>query len=328
MSAWPGSLSAEEASAIVDYVLGGTMGVLFILAILQLVQIMIDTKGQPMAFAAKKMFHFVIVVLLAVRAPFFIVVPLVADDSGCAYLWLMISWNHIAETLFVSAYFILLLFWADFLSMLTGRGAHFLRQRFWFIVLFSSLIIVLVVTLCILSAVATYSNSSNCHVIQSDLVTIDSTWELINDTWFLAMACGFAYYGYQLHYEMTQHMALGIKMKDTGLRSIVTIGVICTLCFLLQCGTGIYSTTIQLIGKQEASNFNLPWWGTLLFYSFSEILPTILMLILLGHLPKRSSVHQTGGPTITVNSFLTVDRVSRGYGSLHGSSGSSGLAQP
>ena len=42
----------------------------------------------------------------------------------------------------------------------------------------------------------------------------------------------------------------------------------------------------------------------MLFYSFTEILPTILMLILLGHLPKKASVHSFG-VTATVGSFLT-----------------------
>jgi hypothetical protein len=294
---------------IVNYVLGSVFAVLFCVACVQLIRLFRGTKT-PCSFAAKKIFHAILVLVLAVRAPFFIMFPQF-EFFPQTVLWVLLAWNHLAETLFVSAYFILLLFWVDFLSMLTGKDSQFFARRFWLIALFVTAIVLMNIGLLVVGPILSLPGRPEKQFTQ-DLADWDAIWELLNCAWFVAMSFGFAYYGYKLYHEMVQHNALGIKLKGTGARSIITIGVLCTACFLLQAVAGVISSIQEIIlvhrkSTSELTSFTFPWWGVLIYYSYSEILPTILMLILLGHLPKKTSIYHRGVST-TLGTFLTIDR--------------------
>ena len=255
-------LSVQEANNIVDYVLGGVDVVLLLVAVIQLVRLVRGSKALSLNFTAKKAFHAVIVALLLIRAPFFILLPLIDPGFSCTGgfpTWVLVSWNHLAETLFVAAYFILLLFWADFHSLLIGQNISFLKRRFWIIVAFTAGMGLVNICLLGLSAVFYYFASS-CFKAEENVTIIDNTWALLNAACFLAMSCGFAFYGYRLHYEMKQHIALGIKLRETGAKPIVVIGCFCTLCFLGRAFVNCYSVYLSISDwPDQSNNFNLAW---------------------------------------------------------------------
>jgi THH1/TOM1/TOM3 domain len=280
----------------VNYTIGAMDVILLLVASIQLIRFVRGSKRVMLSFTAKKLFHAVLVLMLLIRSMFFLMLPSINGSGALSKCpaWVLVCWNHWAEFLFIINYYILLVFWIDFYSHLRGQESRWLRRRRIFIVLSTTAVLLANVVLTLASAAVSYVYSSALRT-QSVLTLVDASWALFGAALFLMMACGFLVYGVRLHNELKQHVALGIKLRHSGATPILLIGAICTLCFSARAAVNVYSASVSLDdvvdgNPSETKDFNLPWWVTDLFYSFTEVLPSALMIVLLGNLPQSQPV--------------------------------------
>mmetsp|Transcript_13558 Transcript_13558/g.40903 ORF Transcript_13558/g.40903 Transcript_13558/m.40903 type:complete len:333 (-) Transcript_13558:110-1108(-) len=284
-----------SAQAISNYFLGALEAVLCVVAAIQLTRLVIHARAVGQRCLAKKAFHTIVVAVMLLRFPFFLMLPTMVheemensgSDSG-ASVWVVVLWNHSAETLFFLSYFIVLLFWADFYSHLCGQDTRFFSHHRIEIAAFVAGILATNLGLLIL-----------VFALPRYLGQIDAAWEVFSSALFVLAALGFAVYALLLYHWIGRRVEGMVainspKRRSQGIR-IGVIGSLVTLCFLLRAALGCYSVwSLAQDGFAESFRWSGSWYGAFILFLCTEILPTALMMWLLRAMPKAPRVERQG----------------------------------
>jgi len=185
-----------------------------------------------------------------------------------------ILWVQTGDFLFFMAYFMLLLFWADFYYRVDGSSKGVFSKFRIPIAIAVSALGLFYVCIAILSIV--FCKMDN----QAEMVDEVSSTTL--SFFFFVVGIAFLYFGIRLTIVLQKFRLLNRKKSQT--RKVVGVAVLCTLCFVARASVVMFTVVKSIISfnKQE---FNAPWEVSLAFFLLLEALPIALMLFLLRKLP-------------------------------------------
>ncbi|KYR01257.1 hypothetical protein DLAC_02377 [Tieghemostelium lacteum] len=308
-----------ENSIDINYVLGIIDACLFFWALFQLIRIYIYSKKGLKNLKPKLIFHLIIAISMLVRSGFFFCLPTFNQDPS-KYFTISLIWFDLSSMLIFAGYGCLLLFWMELYSRFSKPYSS--REDFWckwkpYIVVFSLVLgSAIVVWLCLLIFWAKKP---------LDKVILDYISEGTISGLFLLAGFGFLCFGILLFLSfkklnrMSDSIQSGSATHKLSLQKrppppeairAAVVGAVCTVCFCIRSIITLYSITKQIqIDKNMTDSsdstdhhtnnndsqdiittkFNLDWEMQLIYFFFTEILPTILMMFRLRKMSKNNN---------------------------------------
>mmetsp|Transcript_38432 Transcript_38432/g.96689 ORF Transcript_38432/g.96689 Transcript_38432/m.96689 type:complete len:331 (-) Transcript_38432:69-1061(-) len=283
------------------YVLGSIELLLAAVATFQLVRIFLCSQEIAKSLHAKKLFHIVIIATMLVRATMFLTEPwlgpiLSSNHSDIVYD----IWNMVGGFLFLSAYGLLLVYWADFYYFVSQRQQISRFYRY-------AILITVAVVLCLLVVLfTTLLVVFSTRAMQGPLLVMERVSTGTLALLFVFCGCGFFIYGFALW----KTVGIGCSSSTSFIKVIVVCNL-CTCLFLLRACFSLWSTVTYSTDKE-----GIVAWIVFLYYFFLECVPIGLMLFLLWRLPSRRPPYLSMPDTDDV-ARLTDFRLAAGHSFEH-----------
>eukprot|EP01112_Ceratiomyxa_fruticulosa_P020277 TRINITY_DN6866_c0_g1_i1.p1 TRINITY_DN6866_c0_g1~~TRINITY_DN6866_c0_g1_i1.p1 ORF type:complete len:292 (-),score=23.83 TRINITY_DN6866_c0_g1_i1:63-938(-) len=274
-------------ASYLEYVLGVIELLLFFAALFQLARIHLYTNDSK-RLLPKKVFHAIIMVTMLLKSLFFFAHPTletIVKPGSLAFNFFLV-WFELSSVFFFLAYFMLLLFWADFYDHLArgpARSSFFHRVRIVLVVFFT-ILAALVVTLIILA----FWWSTDQYI--SHMFIVDEVSEAIVSVLFLGTGTGFLFYGFRLYFLLKRIRIApsdGTSSSPPEPHKVTLVATGCTVCFISRAVISLYSMRKSMDSRDDFSlKFDTPLILEVTYFVVTDILPTILMLVFLRRLPK------------------------------------------
>eukprot|EP01104_Vermistella_antarctica_P008084 TRINITY_DN2026_c0_g1_i1.p1 TRINITY_DN2026_c0_g1~~TRINITY_DN2026_c0_g1_i1.p1 ORF type:complete len:384 (+),score=87.82 TRINITY_DN2026_c0_g1_i1:324-1475(+) len=267
--------SDTTGDTITTYILGGVDALLFFMALSLLLRIHVISNETQLKFVCKKVFHTIIALAMLTRSVFFFLYPTFVADPDIRPN-LISFWNHSGEFLIFLAYFMLLLFWADFYHhTVHGRNANFFYSSRYVL----GVMVVIFVAMFAAFAVLEFWL---CRDSWSCTQTLDASAAAVIAGLFVLTACGFVVYGYRLFSQLNNFLMPSTKTQSQA-KKVATVAVICTVCFTIRAALTLLA--IDQYQQVDQKRWDLSWYFLALFVGGTECTPTFLILLLLFKLP-------------------------------------------
>jgi len=182
-----------------------------------------------------------------------------------------------ADIMFISTYFMLLLFWADLHNRIANREQSFFMRAKTLVV---TIIVFLIIVVGIFGILFTIFSDPKYTI--SEMAWADIASGIFTASLFYITAIGFIVYGIRIYYVLTHHPLVGGRRKA---KRVGIVAICCTISFVARASLIIYSAS-----QQDRVNFNiafdLTWYWLLVMFYGLEVVPVGLMLFLFRKLPK------------------------------------------
>lgn len=227
--------------------------VLFSVAAYQTIYFFRSTNGEKLKLLAKKIFYMLIMFVMLNRSMFFLLWTVLIKNSEGVMLQFFIFWNRSIETLFFAAYFLLLLFWMEFVWGLRQKQYIYLKPDSGFFAKNS-----VVITSCLLVVFGSIPLNFLLlwfwHGTDGErLNSIDKAFAWLISCFFLVAAAGYLITGIMV-LVYVQRMPLAKTRKQATRVGIIAAAV--TACFLTKVVIEVYA----LVNYTSTKGYDVTWW--------------------------------------------------------------------
>mmetsp|Transcript_17340 Transcript_17340/g.67425 ORF Transcript_17340/g.67425 Transcript_17340/m.67425 type:complete len:281 (-) Transcript_17340:141-983(-) len=233
--------------------------------------------GGERAAGGKLLFHATVALVMLARGVFLLLYPLLSS-TALPVTWFDI-WDHGTDLLFFVAFFLQLVFWADFVRLME-RGERGELARRLRVPVCAFLLLLLALYLLYCTALLFWASDGD------DLLLLDRVQAYLLSSLFFLVAAGYLWYGGRLCRALLHEDEWAKKKRRLAIRTGVLAAVI-TTCFVVRSVIGIFAAATEDADGAESLTFDIAWWFVIIFYGLCEALPTVALLAF--HRPRKQS---------------------------------------